>query len=146
MKSPSIDLQTPTSCVHSPPSGVHRKTPNLKFNGPSASVATVVVNTTTEKLPQISAKTPLDIGISSHKALPPSAGPTAQFPNKTNPSNNYNNDCVASFAEFGISLSQSRLATIKKGYNTDRFCLLVRVLVPSRDYCTEVDGLLFLNC
>ncbi|POW02621.1 hypothetical protein PSTT_11661 [Puccinia striiformis] len=34
MKSPSIDLQTPTSCVHSPPSGVHRKTPNLKFNGP----------------------------------------------------------------------------------------------------------------
>ena len=53
--------------------------------------------------------------------------------------------CVAALSEFGSVLSDSLKNRIITGYETDPWCKSVRKVLPLRDNCAEVDGLLILD-
>jgi hypothetical protein len=53
--------------------------------------------------------------------------------------------CVASLTELGSELSETLKAKIVAGYAEDKFCLSVRKVLPLREDCAEVNGLLFID-
>ncbi|KAI9601152.1 hypothetical protein H4Q26_000956 [Puccinia striiformis f. sp. tritici PST-130] len=53
--------------------------------------------------------------------------------------------CATPSTECSTTLSESICATIWEGYDSDPFCLSVRTILPLRNDCTKVNGLLFLN-
>ncbi|KAH9452356.1 hypothetical protein Pst134EB_033517 [Puccinia striiformis f. sp. tritici] len=53
--------------------------------------------------------------------------------------------CVASLTELGAELSDSLKMSILAGYADDKFCVAFRKVLPLRDECAEVDGLLFMD-
>jgi hypothetical protein len=53
--------------------------------------------------------------------------------------------CVASLTELGSTLSDSIRTKIMSGYAEDNFCKSVKKVLPLRDDCAEVEGLLVID-
>lgn len=52
---------------------------------------------------------------------------------------------VAALTELGATFSPSLKASIRAGYTEDSFCVALRKVLPLRDDCAEIDGLLFVD-
>ena len=52
---------------------------------------------------------------------------------------------MAALTEFGLELLNAVRTDILEGYKQDKFCASLRKVLPLREDCAEIDGLLFVE-